>query len=57
MASHEINPLELPPESLRQVLKSIKEEMKQNPRLELPYDQIRTFVLLQHNEGKSYNHG
>ena len=27
-----------PPEPLRKVLKSIKEEMKQNPRLELPYD-------------------
>ena len=38
MASHEVNPLVLPPESLRQVLKSIKEEMKQNPRLILPYD-------------------
>ena len=38
MASHEVNPLVLPPESLRQVLRSIKEEMKQNPRLELPYD-------------------
>ena len=38
MASHEVNPLVLPPESLRKVLKSIKEEMRQNPRLELPYD-------------------
>ena len=38
MVSHEVNPLVLPPESLRQVLKSIKEEMEQNPRLTLPYD-------------------
>ena len=38
MASHEVNPLVLPPKSLRQVLKSIKEEMKQNPRLTLAYD-------------------
>ena len=38
MASHEVNPLVLSPESLRKVLKSIKEEMRQNPRLELPYD-------------------
>ena len=38
MASHEVNPLVSPPESLRKVLKSIKEEMRQNPRLELPYD-------------------
>ena len=38
MASHEVNQLVLPPESLRKVLKSIKEEMRQNPRLELPYD-------------------
>ena len=32
MASHEVNPLVLPPESLRQVLKSIQEEMRQNPQ-------------------------
>ena len=38
MASHEVNPLVLPPESLRKVLKSIQEEMRQNPRLALPYD-------------------
>ena len=38
MASHEVNPMVLLPYSLRQVLKSIKEEMRQNPRLELPYD-------------------
>ena len=38
MASHEVKPLVLPPESLAKVLKSIKEEMRQNPRLELPYD-------------------
>ena len=38
MASHEVNPLVLPPESLRKVLKSIHEEMRQNPRLALPYD-------------------
>ena len=37
MASHGVNPLALPPESLRKVLKSIK-EMRQNPGLELPYD-------------------
>ena len=37
MASHEVNPLVLPPESLRQVLKSTK-VMKQNPRLGLTYD-------------------
>ena len=38
MASHEVNPLVLPPEALRKVLQSIKEEMRQNPRLQLPYD-------------------
>ena len=31
MESHEVNPLVLPPESLRKVLKSIQEEMRQNP--------------------------
>ena len=38
MASHEVNPLVLPPESLRKVLKYIQVEMRQNPRLALPYD-------------------
>ena len=38
MASHEVNPLVFPPEALRKVLQSIKEEMRQNPRLQLPYD-------------------
>ena len=38
MASHEVNPLVLPPDSLRQVLKPIKEGIRQNPRLVLPYD-------------------
>ena len=37
MAGHQVNPMILPPESLRSVLKSIQTEMKQNPRLELPY--------------------
>ena len=38
MASHEVIPLVLPPEALRKVLQSIKEEMRQNPRSQLPYD-------------------
>ena len=37
MAGHQVNPMILPPESLRSVLKLIQTEMKQNPRLELPY--------------------
>ena len=58
MASHEVNPLVLPPESLRQVLKSIQEEMRQNPRLALPYDpdqDIRSYYSIM--RGKSYHHG
>ena len=52
MVSHEVNPLVLPPEALRKVLQSIKEEMRQNPRLQLPYDtRCRYLVLLQHHEG------
>ena len=37
MAGHQVNPMILPPESLRAVLKLIQMKMKQNPRLELPY--------------------
>ena len=35
IASQEVNP---PPPPLRELLKEVQEEMKQNPRLKLPYD-------------------
>ena len=57
MASHHVNPMILPPESLRSVLKSIQNEMKQNPRLELPYHPDGHMVLLQYHEGESNNYG
>ena len=38
IASKEINPVMIPPPPLREMLAEVKEEMKQNPRLELPYD-------------------
>ena len=38
IASKEINPVMIPPPPLRRMLAEVKEEMKQNPRLELPYD-------------------
>ena len=38
IASREINPVMIPPPPLREMLAEVKEEMKQNPRLELPYD-------------------
>ena len=38
MASQEVNPVMIPPPPLRELLATIQEEMKQNPRLELPYD-------------------
>ena len=38
IASREINPVIIPPPPLREMLTEVKEEMKQNPRLELPYD-------------------
>ena len=41
IASKEINPVMIPPPPLREMLAEVKEEMKQNPRLELPYDPQR----------------
>ena len=38
IASHEVNPVMIPPPPLRELLKEVQEEMKQNPRLKLPYD-------------------
>ena len=38
IANHEVNPVMIPPPPLRELLKEVQEEMKQNPRLELPYD-------------------
>ena len=38
MANQEVNPIMIPPPPLRELLANIQEEMKQNPRLELPYD-------------------
>ena len=36
--SHEVNPVMIPPPPLRELLKEVQEEMKQNLRLKLPYD-------------------
>ena len=38
MSSHLVNPMILPPHALREILGQIEEKMKQNPRLELPYN-------------------
>ena len=38
MGHHRVNPVVMPPEQLRFLLNKVKEEMKSNPRLELPYD-------------------
>ena len=38
IASHEVNPVMIPPPPLREFLEEVQEEMKQNPRLKLPYD-------------------
>ena len=38
IASHEVNPVMIPPPPLRQLLAEVQEEMKSNPRLMLPYD-------------------
>ena len=38
MSSQEVDPIMIPPTPLREILAQVMEEMKQNPRLELPYD-------------------
>ena len=38
LSSKQVNPLIIPPDSLRKVLAQVKEDMKRNPRLQLPGD-------------------
>ena len=38
LSSRQVNPLIIPPNSLRKVLAQVKEDMKRNPRLQLPQD-------------------
>ena len=38
IASQEVNPVMIPPPPLRELLAEVQKEMKQNPKLELPYD-------------------
>ena len=38
LSTRRVNPLIIPPESLRMVLAQAKEDMKRNPRLTLPED-------------------
>ena len=38
LSSRHVNPLIIPPDSLRKVLAQVKEDMKRNPRLQLPED-------------------
>ena len=38
LSSKQVNPLIIPPDSLRKVLAQVKEDMKRNPRLQLPKD-------------------
>ena len=38
LSSRQVNPLIIPPDSLRRVLAHVKEDMKRNPRLQLPED-------------------
>ena len=40
LSSHLVNPLVLPPESLRDILLKVQDKMRQHPRLELPYDPL-----------------
>ena len=38
LSTHRVNPLVLPPESFRKTLKMVDEQMRSNPRLELPHN-------------------
>ena len=38
LSSRQVNPLIIPPDSLRKVLARVKQDMKRNPRLQLPED-------------------
>ena len=38
IASQEVNPVMIPPPPLRDLLEEVQDEMRQNPRLELPYN-------------------
>ena len=38
LSSRQVSPLIIPPDSLRKVLARVKEDMKRNPRLQLPED-------------------
>ena len=38
LSSRQVNPLIIPPDSPRKVLAQVKEDMKGNPRLQLPED-------------------
>ena len=38
LSSKQVNPLIIPPDALRGVLAQIKDDMKRNPRLQLPED-------------------
>ena len=58
IASHQVNPMILPPESLRSVLKLIQTEMKQNPRLELPYHPDKDiWSYYEYHESESCHYG
>ena len=46
LATYTVNSVMLPPDALRRVLERIKEDMKRNPRLQLPEDPDKTFGLI-----------
>ena len=58
LSSKQVNPLIIPPDSLRKVLAHVKEDIKRNPRLQLPEDpNINIWGLLLNNESYSHSHG
>ena len=38
MATHKVHPALIPPQPLRDLLVHVRDKMRENPRLELPYD-------------------
>ena len=54
LSSRQVNPLIIPPDSLRKVLVQVKEDMKGNPRLQLPEDPN---INIWNNESYPHSHG
>ena len=58
LSSRQVNPLIIPPDSLRKVLAQVKEDRKRNQKLQLPEDpNIYHLELLLNHENYTHSHG